>query len=355
MITDKQVKGFKKAAVSKLVSKLNRLKAEDSKDDVTAALIELKTAFTAFEEAHDVVCNNNIDFDDFMEEEKNFLDVEKQYAQCLTDIKPWITGDGLAPSAQPSCSHNLGKLLTLPKVDIQPYDGDCMMYSTFMSVFNRCVATVLDDDEDRLIHLKRLTTSHAASAILSCNGSSGYKKALSILEQRFGNKHLIALRFLWNVNDSVVHDGMLVHPFDVLCCACASISLLHECTNSVLDVVIHNISLHLSLINDCLLSVSFTEEMSNLVIKSESVLFFYGFDPTKCFVYDPLMSRLISDCNMSLNTDAILTAHSQLVSKILGVSWVMLLRQWLSWVKSLGSWIINTCPMLCYTFVFDNG
>ena len=163
------------------------------------------------------------------------------------------------------------------------------------------------------------------------------------------------LRFLWNVNDSVVHDGMLVHPFDVLCCACASISLLHECTNSVLDVVIHNISLHLSLINDCLLSVSFTEEMSNLVIKSESVLSFYGVDPTKCFVYDPPMSRLIPDCNMSLDIDAILTANSQLISKILGVSWVMPLKQWLSWVKSLGSWIINTCPMLCYTFVFDNG
>ena len=163
------------------------------------------------------------------------------------------------------------------------------------------------------------------------------------------------LRFLWNVNDSVVHDGMLVHPFDVLCCACASISLLHECTNFVLDVVIHNISLHLSLINDCLLSVSFTEEMSNLVIKSESVLSFYGVDPTKCFVYDPPMSRLIPDCNMSLDIDAILTANSQLISKILGVSWVMPLKQWLSWVKSLGSWIINTCPMLCYTFVFDNG
>ena len=112
---------------------------------------------------------------------------------------------------------------------------------------------------------------------------------------------------------------------------------------------------NLSYVNDCLLSVISTEEMSNLVIKSESMLSFYGFDPTKCFVYDPPMSRLISDCNMSLDTDAVLTAHSQLVSKILGVSWVMPLKQWLSWVKSLGSWIINTCPMLCYTFVFDNG
>ena len=164
------------------------------------------------------------------------------------------------------------------------------------------------------------------------------------------------LRFLWNVNDSVVHHGMLVHPFDVLCCACASISLLHEYTNSVLDVVIHNISLHLSLINDCLLSVRFTGETSNLDIKSESVLSFYGFDPTKCFMYDPSMSRLIPDFNMSLDVDTIFAAHaSQRVSKIPGVSWVMPLKQWLSWVKSLGSLNINTCPMLCCQFVLDNG
>ena len=164
------------------------------------------------------------------------------------------------------------------------------------------------------------------------------------------------LRFLWNVNDSVVHYGMLVHPFDVLCCTRASISLLHECTNSVLDVMIYNISLHLSLINDCLLSVSFTGEMSNLVIKSESMWSkFCGFDPTKYFVYDPPMFRLIPDCNMSLDVDAIVSAHSQLVSKALGISWVMPLKQWLSWLKSFGSWINNTCLVLCYTFVFDNG
>ena len=193
MATDKQVRGFKKAAFTKLISKLNRLMAEDSKDDVKDLLVELSNAYNAFEEAHNIVCEHNIDFDDFMKDEQYFLDVGKQYTQCLNDIKPWLNGDGLAAAVQPpSCNHNLGKLLTLPKIDIQPYDGDCMLYSSFISVFKRCVESVLDDDEDRLIHLKRLTTSHAASAILSCNGSSGYKRALSILEQRFGNKHLIA-------------------------------------------------------------------------------------------------------------------------------------------------------------------
>ena len=951
MATDKQVRGFKKAAFTKLISKLNRLMAEDSKDDVKDLLVELSNAYNAFEEAHNIVCEHNIDFDDFMKDEQYFLDVGKQYTQCLNDIKPWLNGDGLAAAVQPpSCNHNLGKLLTLPKIDIQPYDGDCMLYSSFISVFKRCVESVLDDDEDRLIHLKRLTTSHAASAILSCNGSSGYKRALSILEQRFGNKHLIAhkikanlcspkpaltalelrnladdaanaayilteanlyseldtqhiistviqrvdvsyrlrwrtqavqykhdndnypkfsvfisflniiaeevndpvygadsdvsyakpslainssavnardtgksqgdirgkqsncllchsmhplyacsvfkkksinqrlafvahhklcckcfsmrhatlncpadvvckkcnlnhstyihvddvnkiidvntvnplqittnsadttvanssadyhesssdytfmptvsvvinksykthalldsgssksfitsdavkclglsgktvtyrrstidtkcmatstkvvnfilysldgrksltmsnvfvveevpytysscrdlsayphlsnipispvhppakvdlligqdnsealvplqvlkgnpgdpfavltkfgyslngvvpgsspdcvslavvsnfvhisidakvdavkdiadarvcstlkslsvstdckildicygesdlvdghvdlpipqevchidnnfpvilsncykplltsvdkisimsdcddtvktitcmgladdihvnvvqdhdpmsshapyypvlncssdayiffdydsrlreyshndcvfcgppmnsslsseflycssscysydrnaLRFLWDVNDSVVPHGLLVHPLSCVFCTCASTCVLHEQSNSILDVVIHNISLHLSMINDCLLSVSFTGEMSNLDIESESVLSFYGFDPTKCFVYDPPMSRLISDFTMSLDVDAIVSAHSQFVSKALGISWAMPLKQWLSWLKSFASWINNTYLVLCYTFVFDNG
>ena len=163
------------------------------------------------------------------------------------------------------------------------------------------------------------------------------------------------LRFLWNVNDSVVHHGMLVHPFDVLCCTCASISLLHKCTHSALDVVIQDVGLNLSYIYDCLLSMISTDKTSNLDIKSESVLSFYGFDPTKCFVYDPPMSRWFPDCNMPLDVDAIVSAHSQHVSKALGISWVIPLKQWLSWLKSLGSLIINRYPMLCNTFVFDNG
>ena len=164
-----------------------------------------------------------------------------------------------------------------------------------------------------------------------------------------------ALRFLWDVNDSVVPHGLLVHPLSCVFCTCASTCVLHEQSNSILDVVIHNISLHLSMINDCLLSVSFTGEMSNLDIESESVLSFYGFDPTKCFVYDPPMSRLISDFTMSLDVDAIVSAHSQFVSKALGISWAMPLKQWLSWLKSFASWINNTYLVLCYTFVFDNG
>ena len=159
------------------------------------------------------------------------------------------------------------------------------------------------------------------------------------------------------MNDSVVPHGLLVHPLSCVFCTCASTCVLYEPSNSILDIMIHDVSLNLSYTNDCPLSVISTDETSKLVIKLESVLSnFCSFDPTKYFVYDQPMSRLIPDFDMSLDVDNIFATHaSQLVSKALGVAWVMTLKQWLSWLKSFDSWINNTCLVLCYTFVFDNG
>ena len=213
--------------------------------------------------------------------------------------------------------------------------------------FDDCVSHMLDSNLNNVSNFLLYYRHHEEA--VSTDVSSLYNQVSLFHHDRN------TLRFLWNVNDSVVHYGMLVHPFDVLCCACASISLLHECTHSTLDVMFLDVGLNLSYIYDWLLSMISTDKTSNLDIKSESVLSFYGFDPTKFFVYDPPMSTLIPDFNLSLDVDAIVSAHSQLVSKALGISWAMPLKQWLSWLKSFGSWINNTCPMLCCQFVFDNG
>ena len=225
--------------------------------------------------------------------------------------------------------------------------SDCSCRSQEYS-FDDCVSHTLDSNLNNVSNFLLYYRHHEEA--VSNDVSSMYNQ-VSLLHHDQN-----ALRFLWNVNDSVVYHGMSVHPFGGVCnCTCPAISLLHECTHSALDVVIQDVGLNLSYIYDCLLSMISTDKTSNLDIKSESVLSFYGFDPTKCFVYDPPMSRLISDFNMSLDVDAIVSAHSQLVSKALGISWAMPLKQWLSWLKSFGSWINNTCLVLCYTFVFDNG
>ena len=90
MYTDQQIRGLKKAVLRRLTSKLNIHKALDSKDDAKSALVELKKAFTAFEEAHDVVCAPITDFEEQMTEEQECIDVEQQYTQCLNDINSWL-------------------------------------------------------------------------------------------------------------------------------------------------------------------------------------------------------------------------------------------------------------------------
>ena len=107
MYTDVQVRGLKKAVFRRLTSKLNIYKALDSKDDAKSALVELKKAFTAFQEAHDVVCAPIIDFGEQMKEEQEFIDVQLQYTQCLNDINSWLYGDNCDVSyAKPSLAIN---------------------------------------------------------------------------------------------------------------------------------------------------------------------------------------------------------------------------------------------------------
>ena len=107
MYTDLQVRGLKKAVFRRLTSKLNIHKALDSKDDAKSALVELKKAFTAFREAHDVVCAPITDFGEQMKEEQEFIDVQLQYTQLLNDINSWLYGDNSDVSyAKPSLAIN---------------------------------------------------------------------------------------------------------------------------------------------------------------------------------------------------------------------------------------------------------
>ena len=106
-MTDLQVRGLKKAVFRRFTSKLNIFKALDSKDDSKSALVELKKAFTAFEETHDVVCTPITDFGEQMKEDQEFMDVELQYTQCLNDINPWLYGTNSDVSyAKPSLAIN---------------------------------------------------------------------------------------------------------------------------------------------------------------------------------------------------------------------------------------------------------
>ena len=639
MYTDLQVRGIKKAVFRRLTSKLNIHKALDSKDDAKSALVELKKAFTAFQEAHDVVCVSITDFGEQLKEEQEFIDVQLQYTQCLNDINSWLYGDNSDVSyAKPSLAinssavnvrdasksqgDNRGKqsiclkchavhplhakaicckqcnlnhstyihvddVIVNKDVDVNtvtPVDiptnfsgttlasnsaddtpsGDYTFMPTVSVVVNESYNThaLLDSgstnsfitsDAVKCLGLSGKTVNYRHSTVdtpcmttstkvvnfilYSLDGSKSLTMSnvfiveevpytyspcrdlsiyphlsdipispvhppakVDILIGQDNSEALVPLQFLkgnpgdpfsvltkfgWTLNsvvsgtsspdcvsnfvhtsidakvevlsdiaddhvdstpkslsvstdhkvldichgESIVFDSHVDVPISrevshvdnssltpagkisnmsdcdddvkaIICKGLAEDIPVDEVKNhdpmtcyvpyhpvfkrsgdiyfvsdsssrsqeysygdcvfhsldSTPDVMFPDVSLYLPYVNDCLLFIRCTEEMSNLVIKSESILSnFCDFDPRKCLLYDPSMFRLIPDYNMSLDVDAIVSAHSQLVSKALGISWVMPLKQWLSWLKSFGSWINNTCLVLCCQFVFDNG
>ena len=637
MYTDVQVRGLKKAVFRRLTSKLNIYKALDSKDDAKSALVELKKAFTAFQEAHDVVCVSITDFGEQLKEEQEFIDVQLQYTQCLNDINSWLYGDNSDVSyAKPSLAinssavnvrdasksqgDNRGKqsiclkchavhplhaeaicckqcnlnhstythvddVIVNKNVDVNTVmpsqmqttnsagtagansaddmpSSDYTFMSTVSVVVNESYTThaLLDSgstnsfitshavkclglsgktvnyrhstvdtlcmttstkvvnfilysldgsksltmsnvfvveevpytyppcrDLSTYPHLSDIPTSPmhplAKVDILIGQDNSEALVPLQVLRGNPGDPFSVLAKFGWTLNSVVpgsspdcvsnfVHTSIdakvevfsdiaddhvdstpkslsvstdhkvldichgesivdshvdvpisreVSHVDNSLLTPAGKISILSDCDDDVKaiickgltedipvdevqnhnpmtcyvpyhpvfkrsgdiyfvsdsssrsqeysyddcvfhsldstpDVMFPDVSLYLPYVNDCLLFIRCTEEMSNLVIKSESILSnFCDFDPRKCLLYDPSMFRLIPDYNMSLDTDAIVSAHSQLVSKALGISWVMPLKQWLSWLKSFGSWINNTCLVLCCQFVFDNG
>ena len=275
-------------------------------------------------------------------------------SDCDDDVKA-IISKGLAEDILVDVIHNHDPMTCyVPYHPVFKCSGgiyfvsDCSNISRAYS-FDDCVSHKVDSNLNIM-----------SNVLLYCRQ---YERAMSIDIPSMCNQVLLphhdrnALRFLWDVNDSVVYHGMLVRSFCGVCCTYACTSLLFDCSKSTLHVVQnHDVRLNLSYINDCLLSIDSTEEMSNLVIQSESMLSnSCDFDPRKCLLYDPSMFRLIPDYNMSLDFESIVDSLSQLVSKALGISWAMPLKQWLSWLKYFGSWINNPCPMLCCQFVFDNG
>ncbi len=93
-------------------------------------------------------------------------------------------------------------VLSLPKVEIESFDGDPLKYHKFIALFEESVEKLVKDDKVRLTRLLQYTTGSAKQAIQGCistDGDSGYKQARDILCQRFGNKHLVVNRILNNL------------------------------------------------------------------------------------------------------------------------------------------------------------
>ena len=88
---------------------------------------------------------------------------------------------------------------SVPKVDLDKFDGDPLDFQSFMSLFDESIGNKLSDDQMKLTRLLYYVSGPAKAAIKGCalvGGTEGYKQARDILKSRFGNVHLISQRIV---------------------------------------------------------------------------------------------------------------------------------------------------------------
>ena len=87
----------------------------------------------------------------------------------------------------------------MPKVELEPYDGDSLKYHSFFAVFDENVEKICSSGSAKLTRLLQYTVGDAKEAIRACSligGEDGYEKARAILQKRYGNDHIISNKLI---------------------------------------------------------------------------------------------------------------------------------------------------------------
>ena len=90
-------------------------------------------------------------------------------------------------------------LASLPKRDIQIFDGDPLQYNTFIQSFEQLVEGRTDNTEDCLHFLTQYTRGQPRELTKSCQhmtDGTGYVTAKALLKEHFGNEHMIASAYM---------------------------------------------------------------------------------------------------------------------------------------------------------------
>ena len=204
-----------KAAITRHLGALKRLVAEEDVEGVQIRLDRIKASFKQFEVAHDAYQDLLEDDAEIEQSEDWFEEVQANYVSCVTEARAWLKsqteGDGDSKSdisedmshhgKEPSClSHaDLVGLMSIPKVEIDKFEGDPLEYGSFMSVFDELVDRRVNDSQVKLTRLLQYTSGPAKGAIKNCaliGGEDGYVQARNILKNRYGNNHLVSKQII---------------------------------------------------------------------------------------------------------------------------------------------------------------
>ena len=175
-------RGQKKAAFTKSINKLRR--AVGLKDDSTIPelLIVIEREFDAFQLAHQEYHETLTEEDSIEKSEQYFELLDESYVAAIKEL-----GSYKEAITRPD-ENVLAQVLSLPRMEIEKFDGNPMDYYNFVAVFNECVDKQISDCQTKLVRLFQFTTGDAKNAIRACvstGGSKGYADARAILKKSF--------------------------------------------------------------------------------------------------------------------------------------------------------------------------
>ena len=195
----------RKAAITRHLGTLDRLIAEEEIKQVKDRLEKISVAFLRFETSHDEYNELLKDADDGIEaSDRWFHDVQNVYVNGVKSARAWLRSQACIPSTPTvptsfSTPPDLIRLLSIPKVEIDKFDGDPLEYQTFIAIFNEMADSKAEDYQVKLTRLLQYTSGEAKAAIKNCalvGGEEGYTQALGILKKRYGNTHLVSQRII---------------------------------------------------------------------------------------------------------------------------------------------------------------
>lgn len=205
----------RKAALTRSINDVYGKIVEEDREGMKGKLKTMKEKFGNFEESHDAYIALLGD-EEAEANEEYFTKVQQNYIAAIKEAKDWIgssevasgIGQGASSSDRNGNTDELCmKLLTamnLPKIELEPYDGDPLLYHNFMALFDENVDQVTADPKTKLARLLQYTTGKAREAVRSCGilgGEQGYTKAWGILKTRFGDPFLICERVIGSLRN----------------------------------------------------------------------------------------------------------------------------------------------------------
>ena len=196
-----------KRKVTTLCNNIARYIAEEDQNvsDLTGMVNSLKISFGDFQKCHDSYATLALESKSETEYDLDFYfdNVQTKYVQNLASarscMKSCVKTESTSESKpETKSSAVLNKeiidALNLPKIQCQRYNGSPTMYHSFIKSFKLSVEQCVKDPATRLTHLLSFLDGPAYQAVQSAiylPPEEGYKHALTVLKERFGENYMI--------------------------------------------------------------------------------------------------------------------------------------------------------------------